>query len=206
MLEGKESLPTVPVGDDEFVELDAQGRPAARAAARKRTATVKRARGQRSRAAVAAQDEPVAPVPAPPGDAEGPSVGEDAAGEPKPLSVAATEVEEQVPAAIDAASPPTESQAQAPAAVDEVSAPIELPQDQGGAAVDEVSTLTEPVAQPQTETDAAEDACSRASRCSLHQEEGDEEKGDYQQESIGGEENSRKEDREEKNIWNQGRH
>jgi len=112
VLEGKDSLPTVPVGDDEFVELDAQGRPATRAAARKRTATVKRARGQRSRAAIAAQDAPAAPVPAPPGDAEGPSVGEEAASESKQVSAAATEVEEQAPATVDEAPAPTEPVAQ----------------------------------------------------------------------------------------------
>ena len=157
VLEGKDSLPTVPVGDDEFVELDAQGRPATRATARKRTATVKRARGQRSRAAIAAQDAPAAPVPAPPGDAEGPSVGEEAASESKQVSAAATEVEEQAPAAVDAALPPTESQEQAPAAVDEVSAPIES-QDQVPAAVGEASAPTEPVAQPQAETQAQDAA------------------------------------------------
>ncbi len=112
VLEGKDSLPTVPVGDDEFVELDAQGRPATRATARKRTATVKRARGQRSRAAIAAQDAPAAPVPAPPGDAEGPSVGEEAASESKQVSAAATEVEEQAPATVDEAPAPTEPVAQ----------------------------------------------------------------------------------------------
>ena len=112
VLEGKDSLPTVPVGDDEFVELDAQGRPATRATARKRTATVKRARGQRSRAAIATQDAPAAPVPAPPGDAEGPSVGEEAASESKQVSAAATEVEEQAPATVDEAPAPTEPVAQ----------------------------------------------------------------------------------------------
>ncbi len=112
VLEGKDSLPTVPVGDDEFVELDAQGRPATRPTARKRTATVKRARGQRSRAAIAAQDAPAAPVPAPPGDAEGPSVGEEAASESKQVSAAATEVEEQAPATVDEAPAPTEPVAQ----------------------------------------------------------------------------------------------
>ena len=173
VLEGKESLPTVPVGDDEFVELDAQGRPATRAAARKR-ATVKRARGQRSRAAVAAQDEPAAPVPAPPGDAEGPSVAEEAASERKPESAAATEVGEQSPATVDEASAPTDQQDQVSAAVDEASALTDQQdqvfaavdeasaptdqQDQVSAAVDEASAPTEPVAQPQPETDAAQDA------------------------------------------------
>ena len=157
VLEGKESLPTVPVGDDEFVELDAQGRPATRTATRKRAATVKRARGQRSRAAVAAQDEPAAPVPALPGDAEGPSGGEKAVSEPKQVSVAAMEVEEQAPAAVDEVSPPTEFQEQAPAAVDEASAPIES-QDQVPAAVDEASAPTEPVAQQQAETQALDPA------------------------------------------------
>jgi small subunit ribosomal protein S2 len=140
VLEGKDSLPTVPVGDDEFVELDAQGRPATRATARKRTATVKRARSQRSRAAIAAQDAPAAPVPAPPGDAEGPSVGEEAASESKQVSAAATEVEEQAPATVDEAPAPTEVEEQAPATVDEAPAP------------------TEPVAQPQAETQAQDAA------------------------------------------------
>jgi small subunit ribosomal protein S2 len=140
VLEGKDSLPTVPVGDDEFVELDAQGRPATRATARKRTATVKRARSQRSRAAIAAQDAPAAPVPAPPGDAEGPSVGEEAGSESKQVSAAATEVEEQAPATVDEAPAPTEVEEQAPATVDEAPAP------------------TEPVAQPQAETQAQDAA------------------------------------------------
>jgi small subunit ribosomal protein S2 len=157
VLEGKESLPTVPVGDDEFVELDAQGRPATRTVTRKRAAAVKRARGQRSRAAVAAQDEPAAPVPAPPGDAEGPSGGEKAVSEPKQVSVAATEVEEQAPVAVDEVSPPIESHDQAPAAVDEASAPIES-HDQAPAAVDEAAAPTEPVAQPQAETQALDPA------------------------------------------------
>ena len=143
VLEGKDSLPTVPVGDDEFVELDAQGRPATRAAARKRTATVKRARGQRSRAAIAAQDAPAAPVPAPPGDAEGPSVGEEAASESKQVSAAATEVEEQAPATVDEAPAPTE--------------PVAQPQAETQAQ-DAAPEPTEPVAQPQAEIQAQDAA------------------------------------------------
>jgi len=143
VLEGKDSLPTVPVGDDEFVELDAQGRPATRATARKRTATVKRARGQRSRAAIAAQDAPAAPVPAPPGDAEGPSVGEEAASESKQVSAAATEVEEQAPATVDEAPAPTE--------------PVAQPQAETQAQ-DAAPEPTEPVAQPQAETQAQDAA------------------------------------------------
>ena len=143
VLEGKDSLPTVPVGDDEFVELDAQGRPATRATARKRTATVKRARGQRSRAAIAAQDAPAAPVPAPPGDAEGPSVGEEAASESKQVSAAATEVEEQAPATVD----------EAPALTEPVAQPQAETQAQ-----DAAPEPTEPVAQPQAEIQAQDAA------------------------------------------------
>ncbi len=143
VLEGKDSLPTVPVGDDEFVELDAQGRPATRATARKRTATVKRARGQRSRAAIAAQDAPAAPVSAPPGDAEGPSVGEEAASESKQVSAAATEVEEQAPATVD----------EAPALTEPVAQPQAETQAQ-----DAAPEPTEPVAQPQAEIQAQDAA------------------------------------------------
>jgi hypothetical protein len=143
VLEGKQSLPTVPVGDDEFVELDAQGRPATRTAGRKRAATVKRARGQRSRAAVAAQSEPAAvPVPATSGDAEGLSIGEAGVSEPDKEVAVATEPQDQALAA-------TESQDQAPAATES--------QDQAPAPVDAAPATTEPVAQPEVET-LAQDA------------------------------------------------
>jgi small subunit ribosomal protein S2 len=142
VLEGKQSLPTVPVGDDEFVELDAQGHPATRTAGRKRAATVKRARGQRSRAAVAAQSEPAVPVPATSGDAEGLSIGEAGVSEPDKEMAAATEPQDQAPA-------PTEPQDQAPAATES--------QDQAPAPVDAAPATTEPVAQPEAET-LAQDA------------------------------------------------
>ena len=130
VLEGKQSLPTVPVGDDEFVELDKQGRPSARPAVRKRTATVKRARAPRARAALAKQDELAAPVPASPGGAEGPPAGEEAIIKPDKVTTAATEVQEQVPAPVDGGSAPAEEPVAQP------EANPEAPQDAG----------TEPVA------------------------------------------------------------
>jgi small subunit ribosomal protein S2 len=44
VLEGKSSIPEVPTGDDEFVELDEAGRPKVEAARAKKTGTKKRAR------------------------------------------------------------------------------------------------------------------------------------------------------------------
>ena len=44
VLEGKSSIPEVPTGDDEFVELDEEGRPKVEATRAKKTGTKKRAR------------------------------------------------------------------------------------------------------------------------------------------------------------------
>ena len=44
VLDGKSSIPEVPTGDDEFVELDEEGRPKVEAARAKKTGTKKRAR------------------------------------------------------------------------------------------------------------------------------------------------------------------
>jgi small subunit ribosomal protein S2 len=166
VLEGKQSLPTVPVGDDEFVELDAQGRPATRTAGRKRAATVKRARGQRSRAAVAAQSEPAVPVPATSGDAGGLSIGEAGVSEPDKEVAVATEPQDQAPAATkpqDQALAATESQDQAPAATkpqDQALAATE-PQDQAPAATesqDQALAATEPQEQAPAATESQDQA------------------------------------------------
>jgi small subunit ribosomal protein S2 len=55
VLEGKASLPQVPVGDDEFVELDSEGRPATSVAVRKAQPAVK---GKAESSAEAATDAP----------------------------------------------------------------------------------------------------------------------------------------------------
>jgi small subunit ribosomal protein S2 len=51
VLEGKASIPDVPAGDDEFVELDEEGKPKAAATRGKKTATKKRARVTKARTA-----------------------------------------------------------------------------------------------------------------------------------------------------------
>jgi small subunit ribosomal protein S2 len=71
VLAGKESIPAVPVGEDEFVELDAEGKPRERAAkpANKRKATRKKRPAAKPAAKPAADAEPAvqaaeAPAPA----------------------------------------------------------------------------------------------------------------------------------------------
>jgi small subunit ribosomal protein S2 len=51
VLEGKASIPDVPAGDDEFVELDEEGKPKAAATRGRKTATKKRARVTKARTA-----------------------------------------------------------------------------------------------------------------------------------------------------------
>jgi small subunit ribosomal protein S2 len=87
VIEGKSSIPEVPSGDDEFVELDEEGRPKVESARAKKPGTKKRARVTKVRAKgkVKTADEPAdgaaegpaaeAPEPA----AEAPEAGADAA-------------------------------------------------------------------------------------------------------------------------------
>jgi small subunit ribosomal protein S2 len=70
VLDGKSSIPEVPTGDDEFVELDEEGRPKVEAARAKKTGTKKRARVTKVRSK----------------------------GKPKPLEESAEAVEEEAPA------------------------------------------------------------------------------------------------------------
>jgi small subunit ribosomal protein S2 len=66
VLDGKSSIPEVPTGDDEFVELDEEGRPKAEQARAKKTGTKKRAKVTKVRAKIkpkgadGASDEPAA--------------------------------------------------------------------------------------------------------------------------------------------------
>ncbi|HEY7670822.1 MAG TPA: 30S ribosomal protein S2 [Gammaproteobacteria bacterium] len=82
VIDGKASIPEVPTGDDEFVELDQAGRPKVEAGRgrSKKAATKKRARVTKARPkapapaaeAAAAATEPAAPADAPPAPAEEP--------------------------------------------------------------------------------------------------------------------------------------
>ncbi len=65
VLAGKESVPAVPVGEDEFVELDEQGRPQARPAGKGR-GTAKAKTSRRKPAATVAADAPAPEVAAEP--------------------------------------------------------------------------------------------------------------------------------------------
>jgi small subunit ribosomal protein S2 len=76
VIEGKAAIPEVPTGDDEFVELDEEGRPKVDGgkARSKRPATKKRTRTARPAAAAAAADATpadAAPSDAAPGEADG---------------------------------------------------------------------------------------------------------------------------------------
>jgi small subunit ribosomal protein S2 len=65
VLEGKAALPTVPEGDDEFVELDADGSPAERKRGRRKSASKATAKTPAAEpAAEASASEPAAAVPA----------------------------------------------------------------------------------------------------------------------------------------------
>jgi len=66
VLDGKTSVPVVPAGEDEFVELDEEGQPRRKSAARapRRAANVRRKAPARSRAAVAALPQAIVPKPA----------------------------------------------------------------------------------------------------------------------------------------------
>jgi small subunit ribosomal protein S2 len=94
VIDGKASIPEVPTGDDEFVELDEAGRPKVEASKGrgKKAATKKRARVSKARPKVAA---PPAPAVAP--AAEGPAAPADVppapAEEPKSRLVAEAEAD-----------------------------------------------------------------------------------------------------------------
>jgi small subunit ribosomal protein S2 len=75
VLDGKSSIPEVPTGDDEFVELDEAGRPKVESARAKKTGTKKRARVTKVRAKGRAKDE------GGDGAAAAPSVAEEPAAE-----------------------------------------------------------------------------------------------------------------------------
>ncbi len=61
VLIGKESIPAVPMGEDEFVELDAEGRPKARSAKPKSTPRAKTTRKKRAAKAAATAAKPAEP-------------------------------------------------------------------------------------------------------------------------------------------------
>ncbi len=76
VLEGKESMPALPVGEDEFVELDASGRPRQRAA---KPATRRPARKRRAAS-------PAKPTPAPAEEERTEMAGPEAADAPEALA------------------------------------------------------------------------------------------------------------------------
>jgi len=103
VLAGKESIPAIPVGEDEFVELDAEGKPRERAAkpANKRKATRKKRPAAKPAAKPAAEAEPAA-------DAEATPASVDAVAEAPAPEEAATPVE-----VVKAAEPADDSSAKA---------------------------------------------------------------------------------------------
>jgi len=85
VLEGKASIPEVPTGDDEFVELDEEGKPRVDSTKprSKRATTKKRTKASRAPAAASADapaEAPAAEAAAPPAEAAAPA--SDEAGEP----------------------------------------------------------------------------------------------------------------------------
>jgi small subunit ribosomal protein S2 len=78
VLDGKAAVPSVPAGEDEFVELDEEGQPRRRAAARapRRAANVRRKAPARGRQTA----ETASAATMPPVGAEMAEVGDDAAG------------------------------------------------------------------------------------------------------------------------------
>jgi len=107
VIEGKASIPEVPTGDDEFVELDAEGKPKV-AGNRRKAATKKRARVSRTRSSRAAS----APGEAAPRQAAAPSEPESAQSEaaeqpaPEPAADEAAEQAAAQPRAGDAPEQP----------------------------------------------------------------------------------------------------
>jgi small subunit ribosomal protein S2 len=69
VLEGRATIPEVAVGEDEFVELDEEGRPKAKAGPRRRAAPVKKKVAARRKPAVAAAPAEAAPAEAAPAEA-----------------------------------------------------------------------------------------------------------------------------------------
>jgi small subunit ribosomal protein S2 len=119
VLEGKASIPEVLTGEDEFVELDEEGRPKvvdgkAKSKARaKKTVTKKRPRGKAAEQAAAPKDE-AAEEPAAEDQASEPQAAEPQAAEPQAAEPQAAEPQAAEPQAAEAA-PAQEAAEQAPA-------------------------------------------------------------------------------------------
>jgi small subunit ribosomal protein S2 len=95
VLDGKASIPEVPTGDDEFVELDEEGKPKTGRARAKKAPAKKRARVTkvRSKGQAKAAEAPAGPVeePVEPPAAEGPAEGAAAQASEEPAEVEAAE-------------------------------------------------------------------------------------------------------------------
>jgi small subunit ribosomal protein S2 len=119
VLDGKASIPDVPTGDDEFVELDAEGKPLDATRRGKRTSK-KRAKTTRAPKAKAAADKP-ADAEAAAAEPEAPAAEAAPATEAAPAAEAAPEAEaavakEAAPAEAEAAATEESAPAEAPAA------------------------------------------------------------------------------------------
>jgi len=121
VLDGKASIPEVPTGDDEFVELDEEGRPRTQPRSRGKKAAVKK-RGRATRAR-AKPDESVAPAPE-----------ADAAGESATATAADAAAGDASPAAD--AGPPEDVESTADAAPAAEPTPAEGAADDAGQADD----------------------------------------------------------------------
>jgi small subunit ribosomal protein S2 len=114
VLAGRASIPEVPTGEDEFVELDEEGRPKVEQARTKKTGGKKR--GRVTKVSSKARPQPAHKLEAEPAAAAPDSEGQpavEAAGEP------ATEQPAETAAATEAAEPEAEQPAEAAAAAAE---------------------------------------------------------------------------------------
>ena len=171
VLAGKSSIPDVPVGDDEFVELDAEGRPKVagrrrpgRGAARKRPARQAVVRKKQSR--LGSIRAAVAPVDA--ATAAAPAVGETGKSQPEPAAAGETQAAESseggtAPAdadASDAAKAPDASDSDTADAPEAADTDAKVPE--AAEAADTGAEATDADAAPAGPTDGEADTAARS--------------------------------------------
>ncbi len=119
VLDGKASIPDVPTGDDEFVELDAEGKPLDTTAKRGKKAPARRSKAKvtKKKPAAEASAEAGAESPAPP--AAEPDAGAEPEAAAEPAAGAEPEAAAEAEAAADAAAPEPAQAAEPEAAADD---------------------------------------------------------------------------------------
>ena len=123
VLTGKASIPEVPTGDDEFVELDHEGKPKAQTAKGGPTTTTKKAAAKKA-AAKKVKLKKASAEKAPTAEADSEA---EAAGAESPQAPEAAVTEQEAPATAVAESEPPVTEAAEPEAAEPEAAPIDAP-------------------------------------------------------------------------------